>query len=321
MLFVSAENVCKQYGGTAVLRGASLEVRSGEIVALLGPNGSGKTTLIKILSTLLVKDSGRVKILGHDLDKDERAIRSLFGYAGQDSDRSAYARLTVVENLRFFAALRGLRRPEVDVQIEKLARSFGVESIVGKLHMTLSGGEKQAMVIMRAFLTEPSLVYLDEPSKGLDPITASRLRAFLRHYVAEKRASILLTSHSLAEVDELADRLGLIRNGAVAFLGTNRELKSTVGLQGILEIPRAALTAAIEASLARTGARRIPNEAENEWQLVGIDVNPARLEAVLQLLREHRIDGRCRYRPVTLEDAFMHHYARLPEQVERLSRD
>jgi ABC-type multidrug transport system ATPase subunit len=316
MLCVSALNVCKQYGDAPVLRGASLEVARGEIVALLGPNGSGKTTFIKILSTLLLKDSGEVCILGYDLDKSESTIRSLFGYVGQDTDRSAYARLTVTENLRFFAALRGLKRAAADAQINRLAAELGVEAILDKLHMALSGGEKQAVVIMRAFMTEPALVYLDEPSKGLDPMMASRLRAFLRQYVADKNASILLTSHSLSEVDELVDKSSLIQNGAITFLGTNQELKATVGLQGILEIPRAALTSAMEVSLAQKGARRIATGAERDWQLVGIDVNSAGIDAILALLREHRLEGRCHYRPVTLEDAYMHHYAKMPESAD-----
>ena len=105
---LSANNLWKSYGDHAALAGASLDLREGEILALLGPNGAGKTTFIKILATLLTKDDGQVKILGLDLDEEPEAIRHLFGYVGQDTERSAYARLTARENLQFFGKLRGL---------------------------------------------------------------------------------------------------------------------------------------------------------------------------------------------------------------------
>jgi len=107
---VSASNIYKSYGKDDILKGLSLDLYQGEILALLGPNGSGKTTFIKILATLLTKDSGTVRILGHDIDTDANEIRHLFGYVGQDTERSAYGRLTVVENLHFFGALRGLNK-------------------------------------------------------------------------------------------------------------------------------------------------------------------------------------------------------------------
>ena len=107
-IYVSAEHVRKSYNSAVALQDASLEVYQGEILALLGPNGAGKTTLIKVLATLLTKDAGQVRILGYDLDEQPENIRHLFGYVGQDTERSAYARLTVVENLQFFGMLRGM---------------------------------------------------------------------------------------------------------------------------------------------------------------------------------------------------------------------
>src|SRR4051794_14214535 len=167
--YLSVRNVRKAYGKTPVLKDVSLDVYEGEILALLGPNGSGKTTFVKILATLLTKDAGRVNILGYDLDKDVQSIRHLFGYVGQDTERSAYARLTVRENLQFFGALHGLSKADADAQIDKLLFYFDFESNVNQLFHHLSGGQKQPVVIMRALLYDPPLIYLDEPTKGLDP--------------------------------------------------------------------------------------------------------------------------------------------------------
>ncbi|MCL5999122.1 MAG: ABC transporter ATP-binding protein [Chloroflexi bacterium] len=191
---LSAQHVQKRYGQYQALLDASLDVRAGEIMALLGPNGAGKTTLIKILVTLISKDAGKVEILGHDLDRDPESIRHLIGYVGQDTERSAYARLTVWENLNFFGALRGMTAHEIRSQVDKLATFFDFNGQMDKQFVTLSGGQKQTVVIMRALLHDPPLVCLDEPTKGLDPLIARRIRAFLKRFVREQGKSLLLTS-------------------------------------------------------------------------------------------------------------------------------
>src|SRR5512135_3471914 len=120
-IYVSAEHVRKSYGRTLAVDDATLALEQGEILALLGPNGAGKTTLIKVLATLLQKDGGYVEIFGLDLDHHAEEIRHLLGYVGQDTERSAYARLTVAENLRFFGRLRGLSRRQIEQQVARLA--------------------------------------------------------------------------------------------------------------------------------------------------------------------------------------------------------
>lgn len=146
---LTAKNIRKTYkkGKVVALDGANLDLKKGEIHALLGPNGAGKTTLIKIMATLLTKDSGEVSIMGYDLDKQENNIRHVLGYVGQDTERSAYARLTARENLRFFGALRGISKKEVDKKIEKFGDYFDFNGNFDKQFMHLSGGQKQAVVI------------------------------------------------------------------------------------------------------------------------------------------------------------------------------
>jgi ABC-2 type transport system ATP-binding protein len=313
---LSAQGVQKRYGGFLALQDASLEMRQGEILALLGPNGAGKTTLIKILATLLTRDGGRVEILGLDLDRHPEEIRHLFGYVGQDTERSAYARLTVVENLRFFGALRGLGRKLVDRQIEELAAAFEFHGNLDKQFVTLSGGQKQTVVIMRALLHDPPLVYLDEPTKGLDPIIARRIRAFLVDFVRREGKSILLTSHILAEVDQMADRVALIHRGTVPIVGTPAELKLAVGATEFVEV-QDNLPPPVLDRLRHLEPVLCALEREPGWISFGVTDPMAGAEAIIGALREAEIATGFRHHTVTLEDAFLHHIGELAEKFEQ----
>lgn len=218
---LEAINLCKSYGKDRFqLTDASLTLHRGKIHGLLGPNGAGKTTLIKIMATLLSKDKGTLDVLGYDLDKNPNEIRHFLGYVGQDTERSAYARLTPRENLRFFGALRGLSKDIVDDKIDKYAEDFNFDGILEKQFMHLSGGQKQAVVILRALLHDPPIVFLDEPTKGLDPIAAGNIRIFLKNYAEKEGKSLILTSHILSEVDFLADRVSLINKGRISITDT-----------------------------------------------------------------------------------------------------
>jgi ABC-2 type transport system ATP-binding protein len=312
-----AEHVQKNYGNTVAVNNASLQLYQGEILALLGPNGAGKTTFIKILATLLTKDHGKVEILGHDLDRDPEAIRHLFGYVGQDTERSAYARLTVNENLRFFGALRGMSRRLVDQQIEKLAIYFDFRGNLDKLFVTLSGGQKQTVVIMRAFLHDPPLVYLDEPTKGLDPIIAKRTRAFLERFVHQEGKSLLLTSHILTEVDEMADRVALIHRGIIPVVGTPGELKSTLGASEFIEVEKGALTAETQARILQLDTVLFSVDRDPEWVSFGVTDSLNGAEAIIRVLREENVRARFRQQNVSLEDAFLHYVGELVEKFEQ----
>jgi ABC-2 type transport system ATP-binding protein len=314
--YLSAEHVCKSYGDTVALQDVSLELHQGEILALLGPNGAGKTTLIKILATVLTKDQGRVQILGYDLDKHPEAIRHLFGYVGQDTERSAYARLTVAENLQFFGSLRGLTKKQINRQIEKLATYFDFQANLGKLFVHLSGGQKQTVVIMRALLHDPPLVYLDEPTKGLDPIIAKKIRSFLKKYVAEEGKSLLLTSHVLSEVDEMANRVALIQQGTIPVWGTSAELKSAVGATEFVEIEKDALPLATQEKILQLEPVLLSVERNSNWISFGVSDLMGGAEAIIQTLRQDNIQAKFRHHTVSLEDAFVHHIGALAEKFD-----
>jgi ABC-type multidrug transport system ATPase subunit len=311
-----AEHVRKTYGNTVAVKDACLELHQGEILALLGPNGAGKTTFIKILATLLTKDHGRVEILGYDLDKHETEIKHLFGYVGQDTERSAYARLSVIENLRFFGALRGLSKGQIDRKIDKLAAYFDFQENLDKQFVTLSGGQKQTVVIMRAFLHDPPLVYLDEPTKGLDPIIAKKIRSFLKRFVREDGKSLLLTSHVLTEVDELANRVALIHRGTIPVIGTPSELKSAIGAMEFVEIEKGALPEATRQRILQLAPVLFTVERDPQWVSFGVTDPLAGAEEIIRVLRADKVHVGFRHHSVSLEDAFLHHVGELAERFD-----
>lgn len=314
--YLSAQNVHKSYGKKVALQDASLELYPGEILALLGPNGAGKTTFIKILATLLIKDRGQVEILGHDLDRQPEEIRHLIGYVGQDTERSAYARLTVAENLRFFGALRGMSRPLIDQRIEKLAEYFDFQENLGKLFVTLSGGQKQTVVILRAFLHDPPLVYLDEPTKGLDPVIARKIRTYLKRLVAEEGKSLLLTSHVLSEVDEMAQRVALIHRGTIPVVGTAHDLKASFGATEFIEIEKAALPAATLQKILQLEPVLFSLERDPQWVSFGVRDPLAGAEAIIAALRADGVQARFSHHTVSLEDAFLRQVGELTEKFD-----
>lgn len=316
-LYLCARNVRKSYGDVVALEDVSLDVREGEILALLGPNGAGKTTLIKILATLLLKNGGTVDVLGHDMDAEAEAIRHLVGYVGQDTERSAYARLTVRENLAFFGRLRGLSNNVIEAQTRKLADQFDFNARLDKQFVTLSGGQKQTAVIMRALLHEPPLVYLDEPTKGLDPIVARRIRNFLWQLVRENGTSLLLTSHMLSEVDELADRVALIHRGSIATVGTPQQLKDAVGAADFIEIEAAALPDAVRQEILDLEPVLFELERDPAWISFAVSDALIGAEAIIRVLRLRDISAGFRQHSTTLEDAFLHYIGEVAERFDR----
>ena len=315
--FLTARHVRKAYGKSVAVQDASLELIQGEILALLGPNGAGKTTFIKILATLLTKDSGQVEILGYDLDRHPQEIRHLFGYVGQDTERSAYARLTVLENLRFFGALRGMSPQEIERQIEKLSGYFDFQAQLHKQFVTLSGGQKQTVVILRAFLHDPPLVYLDEPTKGLDPIIARKIRTFLKNFVRAEGKSLLLTSHVLTEVDEMANRVALIQKGTIPVCGTPQELKGSVGATEFVELEKDSLPAETIARIQHDPAVQFSFERDPQWYSFAVSDPLEGAEAIIRILREDGVRARFRHHSVSLEDAFLHTMGELTEKFEQ----
>jgi ABC-2 type transport system ATP-binding protein len=208
------------------LAGISLQVERGEIFGLLGPNGGGKTTLFRILCTLMPMTAGQVHIFSYDLLQDAHAVRSHLGVVFQHP--SLDGKLTVYENLWHHGHLYGLKGKRLRQRAQDVLRRLGLHERYDDLVETLSGGLQRRVELAKAFLHEPALLLLDEPSTGLDPGARLDFTAYLEHLRDQDGVSILLTTHILAEA-ERCDRVGILHQGRLVAVGTPDELKARVG--------------------------------------------------------------------------------------------
>lgn len=221
-LAIEAVGLAKSFGGQNALRGLDLAVPEGSVTALIGPNGSGKTTTVRILSTLLAPDAGRATVFGHDVAKEPHAVRAAIGVTGQFSAVDKF--LTGRENLALMARLQHLPRP---VALERTAGNlarFELTDAADRSVATYSGGMRRRLDLAMTLMSEPRIVFLDEPTTGLDPRGRLMLWQIVRELVAGG-ATVLLTTQYLEEADRLADRVALIDRGALVAEGSPSELK------------------------------------------------------------------------------------------------
>jgi len=205
-----------------------LSVEEGELFGLLGPNGAGKTTLIKLLATLIVPTSGTLRINGYDL-RDETGIRQSVGLATSD-ERSFYWRLSGRQNLEFFASLYGLPPERGRNRIDEVLEQVGLQEVAEVQFHTYSAGMRQRLTIARALLAEPQIIFLDEPTKGVDPVAARQLHALIRgRLIGHLGITVLMTTHQLAEAEQLCDRLAVMDKGRILMCGTLSELRGIFG--------------------------------------------------------------------------------------------
>jgi ABC-2 type transport system ATP-binding protein len=209
--------------------GVTISIERGEVFGLLGQNGAGKTTLIRMLTTLLLPSAGTARVDGIDVADDPRAVRARIGLINGD-ERSFYWRLTGRKNLEFFGALRGLDPSSTADAIDRLSTRLGMAEHLDRPFGRLSSGQRQAMSIVRGLLDAPAIVFMDEPTRSLDPISAERLRRFVREVIiGELGRTVVLATHSMLEAEELCGRLAFIQDGRVASIGTVDELRRAIG--------------------------------------------------------------------------------------------
>src|SRR5215208_4828148 len=216
------------------VKGVSFEIEKGELFGLLGPNGAGKTTTIKMLITLLLPTSGTARVLGYDVVKDPREVRKRIGYVF-GGERGVYERLSGYDNLRYFAELYGVPPKEIRPRIESLLELVGLKGREQERTEGYSRGMKQRLHIARGLLHDPPVVFLDEPTIGLDPVGARELRATIAS-LADAGKTILLTTHYMFEADALCDRIAVITRGEIVAQGTPGDLKRTVGAGTVVEV-------------------------------------------------------------------------------------
>ncbi|HLL66331.1 MAG TPA: ATP-binding cassette domain-containing protein [Micromonosporaceae bacterium] len=227
---IEAEGLVKRFGETTALAGVDLTARAGSVLGLLGPNGAGKTTAVRVLATLLRPDAGRATVLGHDVIRDSHRVRQLIGLTGQYA--AVDEALTGVENLVLIGRLLGLPRAEAKRRARELLADFHLDDAADRAAKTYSGGMRRRLDLASCLVGRPQVLFLDEPTTGLDPRSRLELWDIIRDLVSGG-ATVLLTTQYLDEADRLADDIAVVDQGRVIATGTPAELKAKAGAQTI----------------------------------------------------------------------------------------
>lgn len=223
---IEVNNLVKNFGNLTAVNNISFSVNEGEIYGLLGPNGAGKTTTISILTTMLSLTSGNVRIFDKDIIKNKNIIRQMLGIVFQDPTLDED--LTAFENLDFHARLYDIKENKKQI-INNVLKLVELEDKADKQVKSFSGGMKRRLEIARGFIHQPKILFLDEPTIGLDPQTRRKIWDYIKKLNEKQKITIILTTHYLEEADELCDRVSIIDHGKIIKTGTPKELKSSLG--------------------------------------------------------------------------------------------
>jgi ABC-2 type transport system ATP-binding protein len=256
---IEAEGLVKQYGKTRALNGLDLTVARGTVYGLLGPNGAGKTTAVRVLATLLRADGGRARVLGHDVQDDAASVRRVIGLTGQYAALDEY--LTGRSNLIMIGELSRLTGKAARRRADELLEQFDLTDAAGRSVKTYSGGMRRRLDLAASLIGHPAVLFLDEPTTGLDPSARALMWQIVRQLVADG-TTLLLTTQYLDEADQLADRIAVIDDGRVIAEGVPGDLKASMGGQRLLITLAEGADAVAAAAALRpfTTAPVIPNE-------------------------------------------------------------
>ena len=223
---IRVENVSFSYGDIEAVRGVSFEVAPGEILGFLGPNGAGKSTTIKILTGQLAPKSGNAQVLGVDVTTDDPAMQAQIGVCFEE--KNLYDTMTAVENLRFFGSLFGLKDIDANLLLSRVGLADRAKDRVSKY----SKGMRQRLMMARTLVNTPKVLFLDEPTDGLDPVSSQAIRNLIKEE-ADRGAAVLLTTHDMHEADELSDRVAFINEGKLHAVDTPENLKLKHGKRSV----------------------------------------------------------------------------------------
>ncbi|MFE1381312.1 ATP-binding cassette domain-containing protein [Streptomyces sp. NPDC058740] len=303
---VLSEGLQKRYGEVHALRGLDLAVPEGTVCGVLGPNGAGKTTAVRVLTTLTSPDAGSARVAGRDVVRDPAGVRERIAVTGQYA--SVDGDLTGAENLRLFARLLRAPRSRADELLER----FGLAEAAGRPARTYSGGMRRRLDLAASLIARPRVLFLDEPTTGLDPHSRGEIRDAVRG-LASQGTTVLLTTQYLEEADQLADEVVVVDHGRAAHRGTPAELKALIGSYAEIVVADAALLPAAAGVLDRlTGSAPV---LDTERRAVGA-VTTDRTLTLPRIVREadaagiHLVDASLR--PPTLDEVFLRLTGRAP---------
>jgi ABC-2 type transport system ATP-binding protein len=305
---IVAEGLEKRYGEVQALDGVSFRVRSGEVFGLLGPNGAGKSTTVKVLTTLTTPDRGRAEVAGHDVVRDPNAVRRSIGYVPQSSgiDRDATGR----ENLMLQGRVQGMSGARLRDRVQHLLDLLGIAEAADRVVRGYSGGMKRRLDVGLGLVHGPQVLFLDEPTTGLDPEARAAMWEELAVLAREELLTILLTTHYLEEADALTDRLAIVSRGRIVIEGTAEELKGR--LQGeavVVELADGALDDAVAVVRALEEVREV--SADGRLLRSRVADGARAVPAILAALdaRGTAVESVTMHRP-SLDDVYLHYTGR-----------
>jgi ABC-2 type transport system ATP-binding protein len=300
-LMIEAETLTKRYGETQALAGVSLAVPAGSILGVLGPNGAGKTTAVRILTTLALPDSGHARVAGHDVVTEAPAVRRNIGVTAQDATLDDL--LTGRQNLVMVGELSGMRRSEAKARGAELLERFQLTAAADRVLKGYSGGMRRRLDLAAGLVTRPPVLFLDEPTTGLDPTGRAEMWQIIRELVGDG-ATLLLTTQYLDEADQLADRIAVIDHGSVIAEGTPVQLKAATG-GARLEVTLSAPDDAAIPALARLVEGRINVSDDGRRLDAAIRTASGLATAVVRALDESGVlVDDVAVRPPSLDDVF-----------------
>jgi ABC-2 type transport system ATP-binding protein len=311
----------------------SLRIPQGQVFGLLGQNGAGKTTLIRMLTTLLLPTAGTARVAGFDVYQEPHQVRARIGLVSGD-ERSFYWRLTGRQNLEFFAALQHLPSSITPGRISDLAERLGIAEHLDRPFGHLSTGQRQKLAIVRGLMSEPEILFMDEPTRSLDPISAVAIREFVaEHIVGELGSTVILATHSMPEAEALCRRLAFIQDGRIVAEGSVAELRQAIGygIRCELRLTRDAGTAGVDLTRLPGVLAVLPSAAPIAPSALGEPADAGPLVVRLTLAEEGALAGilralvsaganvvGCETRDLSLEEIYVHTLTSIAVTAPRL---
>jgi ABC-2 type transport system ATP-binding protein len=325
MKAISIENLTKKFPRTSgyrdllpfrerqwitAVKDVSLDINEGEFFGLLGPNGAGKTTLIKMLCSLVLPNSGMAQVFGHDILREEQAVKKIVGLVSSE-ERSFYWRLTGRENLQFYASLYQLSRRDARKRIEELLSMVELTGEADIRFHNYSTGMRQKLAIARGLLSEPRILFVDEPTRSLDPVSAQAVRSFLREKVAGEGKTVILATHNLNEAEQLCDRLAIMDHGRIIALGSVQELRSLFQTHDGCELQVKHFSEAIMPQLSLIDGILDCRVTDKQNGFSSLEIKISNREAVLPRILQIMVSNgveicNCQVRELPLDEIFVH---------------